>query len=40
MLEKLLSSHGVVGFGAVCHRTGELRLDVVSLDGVLKFELT
>lgn len=40
MLEKLRSSLGVVGFGADCHRIGELRVDVVSLVGVLKFELT
>lgn len=38
MLEKLFSSVGV--FGAAGHRIGELRLDAVTLDGVLRFELT
>lgn len=39
MLEKLFSSNGAKA-GAACQCMGELRLEVVSLDGVLRFELT
>lgn len=42
MLEKLFSSvsFGIVGGGGACQCMGELRDEVVSLVGVLRFELT
>lgn len=39
MLEKLFSSNGAEA-GAACQCMGELRLEVVSLDGVLRLEQT